>query len=195
MSQQLVLASASPQRKVLLESLGVDFIVCPSGTDESLCTEEDPIARTKALARQKADDVTAQHPDAWILGCDTLVVSSAGVLLEKPTDADDARRMLGLHSGSVSTVHSTLCLRSPSGKYYEGLSSSDVHFKELSDEDIEWWISTGQWKNRSGAFQIDGRGQLLIAHIEGDWSSIVGLPIFLLGELCTQAGLDILVAR
>jgi septum formation protein len=191
MSQQLVLASASPQRKVLLESLGVDFVVCPSGIDESVCTEEDPIERAKALARLKADDVTAQHPATWILGCDTLVVSSVGELLEKPIDADDARRMLGLHSGSVSIVHSTLCLRSPSGEYYEGLSSSEVHFKELSDEDREWWISTDQWKDRSGAFQIDGRGQLLIAHIEGDWSSIVGLPVFLLGELCTQADLNI----
>jgi len=191
MSIRFVLASASPQRKVLLEGLGVDFIVCPSEKDEAVCTETDPIERAKALARLKANDVAERYPDAWVLGSDTLVVSPNGELLEKPADANDARRMLRLHSGSVPVVHSTLCLRSPMGDCFEGLSTSSVHFKELSDEDIEWWIETEQWKDRSGAFQIDGMGQLMISHIEGDWSGIVGLPVFLWGELCKEAGLDL----
>ena len=190
-SIKLVLASASPQRKVLLEGLGVQFEVCPSEKDEALCTETDPVERAKALARLKADDVAIKYTDAWILGSDTLVVSNEGELLEKPSNPDDARRMLKLHSGSSLTVHSTLCLRSPEGKYFEGLSSSNVHFKDLSEEDIEWWINTEQWKDRSGAFQIDGLGQMLIEKLEGDWSSVVGLPVFLLGELCKEAGLDL----
>jgi len=169
----------------------VQFTVCPSEKGEALCVEIDPVKRAEALAKLKTDDVAYGHPDTWILGCDTLVVSSTGELLEKPIDADDARRMLKLHSGSVSTVHSTLCLLSPDGKYFEGLSSSNVHFKSLSDEDIEWWISTNQWKDRSGAFQIDGLGQLMISRLEGDWSSVVGLPVFLLGELFREAGFSI----
>lgn len=188
---QFVLASASPQRRELLAELGVDCVVCASRRDESVCAETDPILRTAALARLKADDVALRYSDAWVLGCDTLVVSHSGELLEKPVDADDARRMLGLHSGSVSTVHSALCLRSPEGCRFEGLSTSAVHFRELSDEDIEWWIGTGQWEDRSGSFQIDGRGQLMISHIEGDWSGVVGLPVFLLGMLCREAALDL----
>lgn len=191
MNIQFVLASASPQRKVLLEGLGVDFIVCPSEREESSCTETDPVKRAKILARFKTEDVSEKYPDAWILGSDTLVVSPGGELLEKPVDSDDARRMLRLHSGSASVVHSTLCLRSPAGDLFEGISTSSVHFKELSDEDIEWWIGTNQWKDRSGSFQIDARGQLLISNIEGDWSSIVGLPVFLLGQLFQEAGLTL----
>ena len=195
MSTPFVLASASPQRKMLLQGLGVDCIVCASEKAESVCMEADPAERAKILARLKADDVSTQYPDAWVLGGDTLVVSSRGELLEKPLNADDARRMLRLHSGSVSAVHSTLCLRSPAGKFFEGLSTSNVYFRELSDADIEWWIATGLWRDRSGAFQIDGQGQLLISRLEGDWSGVVGLPVFLFGELCRQAGLDLFPKR
>ncbi|OGJ72573.1 septum formation protein Maf [Candidatus Peribacteria bacterium RIFOXYC1_FULL_54_13] len=192
MSTLFVLASASPQRRLLLQGLGLDFIVCASEKAESVCMEADPAERAKILARLKADDVSTQYPDAWVLGGDTLVVSSRGELLEKPLNADDARRMLRLHSGSVSAVHSTLCLRSPAGEFYEGLSTSKVYFRELSDEDIAWWIGTELWRDRSGAFQIDGQGQLLISHMEGDWSGVVGLPVFLFGELCRRAGLVLL---
>ncbi|PIQ76027.1 septum formation protein Maf [Candidatus Peregrinibacteria bacterium CG10_big_fil_rev_8_21_14_0_10_49_24] len=190
-SLQFVLASASPQRKTLLEGVGLSFVVSPPETDESLCTEKDPVRRAIVLARTKAEDRASAFPDSWILGSDTLVVSSAGELLEKPADAQDARRMLSLHSGSCSIVHSTLCLRSPSGECFEGLSTSSVFFKELTEEEKDWWIRTDQWKDRSGGFQIDGKGQFLIAKIEGDWSSIVGLPVFLLGELLSEAGLSI----
>lgn len=188
-SLQLVLASESPQRKTLLEGLGIQFVVSPSEIEESDCTEKDPVARAKVLARLKAEDRVEAFPHAWILGGDTLVVSSEGELLEKPTDETEARRMIMAHSGACSLVHSTLCLRSPDGECFEGLSTSSVHFKHMHEEDIEWWIRTNQWKGRSGGFQIDGKGQLLISHIEGDWSSIVGLPVFLLGELLEKAGL------
>ncbi|PIR53561.1 septum formation protein Maf [Candidatus Peregrinibacteria bacterium CG10_big_fil_rev_8_21_14_0_10_49_10] len=187
----LILASASPQRKTLLEGLGLAFTVCPSAAEESLCTETDPVCRATVLARMKAEDVRVRHPDAWVLGCDTLVVSSSGTLLEKPVDAEDARRMLRLQSASASTVHSTLCLLSPEGESFEGISSSTVHFTTLADEQIEWWISTGEWKDRSGSFQIDGKGQLMIEKLEGDWSGVVGLPVFLLGDLFFQVGFSI----
>lgn len=71
----------------------------------------------------------------------------------------------------------------------DGLSSSDVRFRSLSDADIDWWMQTGLWKDRSGSFQIDGPGQLMIEEIRGDWSGIVGLPVFLLGRLAEELGL------
>lgn len=202
-----ILASTSPQRRQLLQGLGIVFEMIPSSVEESACTEQDPAKRAVILARLKAEDVAEKNSGAWVLGCDTLVVASDGSLLEKPGDAAEAERMLRLQSGRVSTVHSALCLIAPGsaaefhgfGKLTtgetpllsDGISSSRVHFKKLSDEGIAWWIGTGQWKDRSGAFQIDGLGQLMIEHLEGDWTSVVGLPVFLLGELMKKAGMQL----
>lgn len=184
----IILASASPQRKYLLEGLGLTFSVVPSQVNEEACTEMDPAKRAQLLAREKAHDVAERHRGQWIIGSDTLVVSSTGERLEKPVDEADARRMLKLHSGATSVVHSGLALIRPDGAIFDGLSSSSVTFRTLAQEDVDWWIGTELWKDRSGAFQIDGPGQLMIEKIEGDWTSIVGLPVYLLGELFRQAG-------
>jgi len=196
---RFILASASPQRRELLQGLGMQFETIASAVAEEKHTEQDPAARAVQLARMKAEDIHTQYPEAFVLGCDTLVVASDGALLEKPKDAVEAEKMLRLQSGNVSTVHSALCLIAPesvaesrgSPLLSSGLSSSRVHFKKLSEEEIAWWIGTGQWKDRSGAFQIDGLGQLMIERLEGDWTSVVGLPVFLLGELMGKAGLRI----
>lgn len=186
-----ILASASPQRRLLLEGLGVRFTVVPSRVDEAACPERDPVTRAGTLALQKAKDVHASHPDAVVIGCDTLVVAPDGSLLEKPADAAEAAAMLARQSGGVSMVHSGLCLCLPGGETLADCSSSVVRFRWLAPEDIDWWVSTGQWRDRSGAFQIDGPGQLLIERVEGDWTGVVGLPVFLLGRLCAQAGLPL----
>jgi len=188
---RIVLASASPQRRQLLSGLGVSFHVDPSGVDELDCTEREPARRAVALARMKAADTACRHPDEYVVGCDTLVVAADGTLLEKPADDDDARRMLKLQSGRPSIVHSGLCIIAPGGGQAEGLSSSTVLFADLSDEDIEWWIRTELWRDRSGSFQIDGPGQLLIERLEGEWASVVGLPVFLLQELFQQLGTSV----
>jgi septum formation protein len=100
--------------------------------------------------------------------------------------------VLQLQSGTTSLVHSGLSVISSTGKAVSDLNTSSVTFKRLSAEEMEWWIGTGLWKDRSGSFQIDGPGQLMIEKIEGDWSGIVGLPVFLLGELLRQAGEPVL---
>ena len=183
MIPKLILASASPQRKTLLEGLGMKFDVVVSSVDESSHPESDPAKRALVLAKMKAQDVASQKPNCFVIGCDTLVVTNKGKLLEKPADASEARMMLALQSGAVSVVHSALCVIGPDGKSAEGVSSSDVHFKKLSEKEMDWWIGTKLWQGRSGAFQIDGSGQLMIERIEGDWTGVVGLPVFLLGEL------------
>lgn len=188
--ESLILASSSPQRKYLLEGLGLSFSIIPSQVNEEACTEMDPAARALLLAREKARDVSERHRGQWVIGSDTLVVAGS-TRLEKPVDADDARRMLAMHSGRTSVVHSGLALVRPDGAMFDGLSSSSVTFRTLSEEDIDWWIKTGLWEGRSGAFQIDGVGQLMIERIEGDWTSVVGLPVFLLGDLSQKAGLDL----
>lgn len=186
---RLILASASPQRKTLLAGLGVTFDVIPSRVDESACGEPDPAKRAEILSALKARDVASRHPGHVIIGCDTLVVSDGNHLLEKPADDDDALRMLRLQSGRTSVVHSGVTVISTAGDEFSGISSSSVTFKKLSKEEEEWWIGTRLWEDRSGAFQIDGPGQLMIEKIEGDWSGVVGLPVFLLGELMKKAGI------
>lgn len=181
--EPIVLASSSPQRKTLLESLGVPFVVVPSQVNEEACTERDPAKRAVLLAREKAQEVAERHRGRWVIGCDTLVVAPDGTLLEKPADVRDAERMLRLQSGGASVVHSGLALISPAGLAESDISSSEVRFKVLTDAEVAWWMGTRLWENRSGSFQIDGPGQLMIAEIRGDWTGIVGLPVFLLGEL------------
>ncbi len=191
--QSLILASASPQRAKLLENAGIPFTVIVSSVDEDAHPEKDPVLRAQALAKAKAQDVASYQTDTWVLGCDTLVVSAEGELLEKPRDEKHAREMLGKQSGNISLVHSALCLLSPDQKSFAGISSSAVTFKTLSSKDIDWWIGTGLWKDRSGGFQIDGAGQFMIENLKGDWSSVVGLPMFLLGQLCEEAGISSIV--
>lgn len=191
MMPRLILASASPQRKTLLEGLGVTFEVIPSAVDEDGHPERSPQERAVILARLKAVDIAAKHKGAIVIGCDTLVVSYAGELLEKPRDRDDARRMLRAQSGAVSQVHSAVCVIDVSGVAHEAVSTSSVRFKKLTQKDIDWWVSTDLWRGRSGGFQIDGLGQLMIAHIEGDWTGVVGLPVFVLGELLKDAGFEL----
>ncbi len=200
---RLILASASPQRKTLLEGLGLAFEIIPSGIEEDDHPESDPVQRSKDLARLKALDIHRKNPLTIVIGCDTLVVvcdahqgkktpqQGVSTLLEKPKDATDARRMLLLQSGRTSLVHSALCVVDASGKTHEGLSTSSVTFKKLNEKEIEWWIETKLWQGRSGGFQIDGLGQLMIESITGDWTGIVGLPVFLLGDLLRKAGLKV----
>jgi len=186
--EPLILASASPQRAQLLKGLNIPFVVEVSQVNESVHQEADPVVRAKALAKMKAEEVASRFPNRHVLGCDTLVVSSQGNLLEKPTNAEDAVRMLRLHNGNTSVVHSTLCLITPKG-IFEEIDSSKVTFNKLNEDDIRWWISTNLWKDRSGSFQIDGPGQLMIERIEGDWTGVVGLPVFLFGKMLREAGL------
>lgn len=187
----LILASASPQRARLLLDLGLAFSVVPSSIDEPACKEKLPEKRALCLARMKAKDVARSHTNALVIGCDTLVVAHDGTLLEKPSDVDDARRMIRLQSGRISIVHSGLCILGPEG-IEEGISTSRVHFAPLMEKEIDAWLARGLWEGRSGAFQIDGVGQMLVEHLEGDVTGVIGLPIYLLRGLLGRAGHEIL---
>jgi len=189
-SRELILASASPQRRQLLEGLSIPFEVCVTGVeDESDVSHTDPVERAQFFARKKAERARAVHPDAWIIGCDTLVVASDSTLLEKPKNAEEARAMIQLQSGKTSLVHSGLCVMNPQGKVQEGLSTSSVMFKRLSPQEVDWWISTQLWEGRSGSFQIDGPGQLMIERLEGGLVFGCGVAGVFAGGVTEEVGM------
>lgn len=186
--ERIILASGSPARKYLLESAGVLFDVVPSDIDEAGHPERRPSERASVLARLKAEKCHADYPGTWIISGDSYVIAHDGSLLEKPIDADDARRMLRLQRGTLSYNQAALCLIAPDGSVQEGSVRAGVLMRDYTDDEIEWWIRGGLWEGKSGAFQIMGKGQILIEKIDGSYNSVMGLPIPLLAELFAKAG-------
>ena len=174
----LVLASASPRRKYLLEQAGLFFAVQESGVDEAAEPWAlDPDAYTTNLALAKASDVAAARPDSWVVGADTIVVMD-GDLLGKPDSVADARRMLGRLSGATHMVYTGFAVmcRNRDHVYTEAVESR-VTFKPLSIDEIEWYVSTREPYDKAGAYAIQGLGTFFIQSINGSYTNVVGLPV------------------
>jgi septum formation protein len=169
----LILASRSPQRRAILEQLGIPFCVVVPDAQEV----EDGPAEDVAVenARRKAQAVASQHPDALILGADT-VVDLEGMLYGKPAGVEQAGDMLRALSGRRHTVVGGLCLLDGGGAR-TGLASTTVRFRELSPGLIDWYLGAGEWRDRAGSYAIQGRGAALVAEIHGDYLNVVGLPV------------------
>ncbi len=171
----LILASKSPRRQELLRMAEVDFTCIPSQVEEVM-PEGVPISQIPvALSLQKAEDVYSHHPEDIVIGADT-VVEIDGQTLGKPGDAEAAHRMLRLLSGKVNTVHTGVTIRHRGGTE-SFVQSTKVRFYELSDEDIEAYIATGEPFDKAGAYGIQGRGSVLIESIEGDYFNVMGFPL------------------
>jgi septum formation protein len=165
----LVLASASPQRKAILEQLGIEFDVRPSAVEE--LTEGDPRDVVLENARRKARAVEGD----FVLACDT-EVNVDGRVFGKPSDAADAVRMLTELSGRKHVVLGGLVLRRH-GRECEAIAATDVHFRELEPGEIEDYVRTGEWHGRAGGYAIQGRGAALVERVDGDFWNVVGLPV------------------
>jgi septum formation protein len=167
----LVLASSSPRRRDILALLGIEFTVVEPDYAEEAIADLDPATLAEAHARGKA----AAVPGERVLGVDTLVALD-GRVFQKPADADEAREFLRALSGRTHTVHSGLCLR-VAGVEHLRRAKSDVTFASLSDADVEWYVGTGEWHDRAGAYAVQGRGAALIRSVDGDFQNVVGLPV------------------
>jgi septum formation protein len=171
----LVLASRSPQRRALLEQLGVPFRAEPADVDE--LREGEPRAAVLENALRKARAVTGER----VLGVDTEVVLD-GDLLGKPASEADADAFLRRLSGRDHEVMSGIALIED-GRERTGVSVTRVRFRPLSERDIAWYLASGEWRERAGGYAIQGRGAALVEAIEGDYWNVVGLPIPALLEL------------
>lgn len=178
----LILASRSPQRRAILEQLRIEFSVVVSDVEEREEGEPEEVALQNA--RRKALAVAERHPDAMVLGVDT-VVSLDGRLYGKPEDVEAARATLRALSGRRHLVIGGLCLAA-AGAIRASVAVTAVRFRPLSDELVEWYLVSGEWRERAGGYAIQGQGAALVDSIEGDYLNVVGLPVSALIKLAPE---------
>ncbi len=170
----LILASASPRRRKIMEKLGLNFKCLPENIDETLPNNIELSKSAEYLAIKKAEACLNKHNCDTVIGSDTVVVAD-GVILGKPKDRYDAARMLKMLSGKEHIVYTGVAIAN-STKKVSFTSSVTVAFDELSDSDIEWYISTGEPMDKAGAYAVQGLACRFIKGINGDFYSVMGLP-------------------
>ena len=189
MNTLLVLASGSTGRQELLRRTGVSFTVDPSEVDES--TDAASVEEhVQTLALRKARSVSARHPEAVVIGADT-VAELDGKIIGKPESADEARAMLRVLSGRYHRLLSGLAVLAPDGRAYCGLEVTSVHMRELADEEIDAYVESGEPLGKSGCYEIQGLGATIIDRIEGDFANVVGLPMAHLASVLKTFGVTI----
>lgn len=190
--KQIILASSSPRRQEMLRNLGLDFIIHPSGADESVDDGLKPSEVVELLAVRKAADVASAYKEGLVIGSDTIVVLD-GEVLGKPVDDQDAFRMLSALQGKQHSVYSGLAVIDiAAGKQLVGHVETKVNMRPLSEQEIRAYIATKEPMDKAGAYAIQGIGSLFITGIEGDYFSVVGLPIRLLAEYLSGFGRNVL---
>lgn len=184
--QQLVLASSSPRRQELLRQVGLSFIVDPSDVDEHIADPRSPGDLVEQLALRKARAVAERHPDAPVLGADTIVVID-GEVLGKPADQQGAVAMLERLSGRTHQVMTGVAIVQQ-GRALVSHEETAVRFAPLTREQIEWYVKTGEPMDKAGAYGIQGYAAALIEAISGDYFNVVGLPLFRTVKMLSQIG-------
>ena len=177
MAPNLILASQSPRRKDLLEQAGFAFEVIPGNFNEGSVPLDKPEPYARLLAMEKAKQIANQFPDSWVIGADT-VVCIKGAVLGKPHSKQDARHMLKQLSGQTHQVVTGYALiRKAEQKLFTDAVRTDVSFKTLSTEEIEWYIHTSEPFDKAGGYAIQGLGSFLVKGINGSYTNVVGLPV------------------
>ena len=180
----LLLASTSPQRRAILEQLGIPYELVTPDYVEHDPPDAEAVELVRAHALGKARSVAAQAGDRPVLAVDT-AVSLDGTIFGKPANATDAERMLEALAGKTHVVVSGLCLLTPGWEVVEH-ASTRVVFRSLTARDLAAYLAHGEWEGRAGAYAIQGRGAALVEEIEGDYLNVVGLPAALLVRLLAE---------
>jgi septum formation protein len=182
-SPSLVLASASPRRRALLEQLGIPLRIDPAHLDENLRTGEPAERYVLRLAREKAEAVHVRHPDDTVLAADTSVVLD-GAVLGKPASADEALEMLRALSGRRHQVMTAVAVAGKGDR----LVTAAVTFAAADEAALRWYVSTGEPMDKAGAYAVQGIGGFLVERIEGSHSTVVGLPLVETVALLRESG-------
>lgn len=182
----IILASKSPRRKELLSIITKDFEIEPAQGEEKADESLSPDLFVSALAENKAAEIAALHPEDIVIGADTIVAAGKEIL-GKPAYAEDAKRMLTLLSGTEHSVYTGVCVISK-GEKYTFCEETTVRFYELSEEEIDDYIATGEPFDKAGAYGIQDYGALLVEGIEGDYYNVMGLPVGKLNKVLKEIG-------
>lgn len=184
---RIVLASGSPRRSEIMNSVGWEFVKAVPDVDESLIAGESPEDYVQRLAKTKAEAVAASHPGEIVLGADTTVVIN-GEIMGKPVDLADARRMIEMLSGSWHDVLTGVAVVQ-AGSTRVGLQQTSVKFTEMSDAEIDFLVEKGDPLDKAGAYAVQAQAALFIEGIEGDYWNVVGLPISLVYRLVLEVSI------
>jgi len=185
---RVVLASSSPRRHDLLDLIGIRHEVIPADVDESVQGRESPAKHAERLAREKAGVVAGRDPKAVAIGADTIVLIDKKIL-GKPANSVDAGSMLRLLSGRVHTVVTAVAV-ARGKKIASAVEKVSVTFRELSDDEIDAYIATGEPMDKAGAYGIQGYGATIVERIEGDYFAVMGLPLVRLVSLLGEVGVE-----
>ncbi|HXU30423.1 MAG TPA: Maf family protein [Thermoanaerobaculia bacterium] len=188
----LVLASASPRRRVLLQGLGLTFTIRPADLDETPFPNEQPGPYVLRLAKAKAAAVV--QPGELALAADTVVVLD-GELLGKPTDAQDAEKMLAKIAGREHQVYTGVALQhaaEPALREASSLTLSKVRMAAMDAETIAWYVATGEPMDKAGSYAVQGLGALFVEAIDGNYTNVVGLPLPAVKALFEELGWGVL---
>ena len=182
-SPKFILASASPRRKLLLEQAGYDFDISVSGVDESKYSADNSLDFTMELALAKAKDVSAKHPDKYVLGADT-IVDFNGEIIGKPDDAAHAEKITRmLFSGPHDVITGVAVVRKSDNTEIVHAAITRVYPNELTEEQIAEHIAKGDWQGKAGAYGIQESGDEFVERVDGSFTNVIGLPMELIAEI------------
>lgn len=186
-----ILASASPRRRALLASIGIEpGTIHPAHIDETPLTGESPKAYVARMAQEKARAVAGEHPGAIVLGADTIVLAGRRIL-GKPGDAEEARAMLRHLSGRRHQVLTAIAVIDAAGTLRHRTVTTRIALHRLDAGEIEAYIASGEWRGKAGAYAIQGKAAIFVRFLNGSYTNVVGLPLAETARLLKSAGLGV----
>jgi septum formation protein len=191
MKRKIILATTSPRRHGLAQTMGLDFEIAPSNYAEDMSRKMKPKAMVMEFSHQKALDVSKRFRDGIVIGVDTIVVFR-GKNIGKPKSDEDAFRLLKSFSGKKQFVYSGVCLIDcKSGKTIRDCEITEVYFKKLDDHEIRSYIRTGEHRDKAGAYGIQNLSSIFIRKVNGCYSNVMGFPVHNIYKNLRKLGVDI----
>ena len=190
--KRIILASASPRRKELLEIIGLKFEVEPSDSAEEMRSGLSPDKLARAISLQKARAVASRHKNAVVIAADTFIVFRGKIMGKPGTEAEARKMLMKLRGKPHSVITGFTVLDVDSGKVLTKSVETVVHIKNLTSEEIYAYVKSGEPLDKAGAYAIQGLGSVIVERIEGDYFNVIGLPLCALAEGLKEFGIHVL---
>ncbi len=190
--KKIILASASPRRKELLEQIGLEFKVDPSNCEEFMDSSLEPHELARSLSLQKAEEVAKRYPNSIIIAADTFIVFGH-MLMGKAHNNNEAREMLAILNGNAhSVITGFTIIDTDDDKTISDAVETKLWFRSLTEQEIDSYVKSGEPLGKAGAYAIQGLGSVIVERIEGDYSNVVGLPLGVLAQTLKEFGVQTL---